>query len=243
LASQLNLPLVDSNQVNHSFPFLLAVTPERLELRENAAKHAKPIFVDFLTPKLNYRIKNGGGKKQLIAKAIGVKNGKNLAVIDATAGFGIDSFILASLGCDVTMLERSPIIGALLKDGLKRLNKNMKISLHVIQSLDYINKISQYDSKKPDVIYLDPMYPTRPKSALNKKIMRVLHELVGDDNDAPKLLEAALRCAKKRVVVKRPKYADYLGDLKPDLQFSSSGSCRYDVYLIENRRNNVPDRN
>lgn len=236
IASQLNLPIIGDKKDSHHFPILLVVTPERLELRENNTKNSKPIFVDFLTPTLNYRIKHGGGKKQLIAKAIGIKNEKNLQILDATAGFGIDSFILASLGCEVVMLERSHIMNALLEDGLARLNnknKNLKIELYNAQALDYINKISDAGLERPDVIYLDPMYPERQKLALNKKSMRILHELVGDDSDAPKLIDAALRCAKKRVVVKRPKHATYLNNLKPDLQFLSKGSCRYDVYLIK----------
>ena len=233
LSWRLHLPLVSQNQSTHLFAFLLAVTPKRLELRENTIKRAKPIFVDFLAPKIYYRTKYGGGKNQLIAKAIGVKNKKNLVVIDATAGFGIDAFILASLGCEVTMLERSPIIGALLKDGLERLdNRNLKIDLKITQSIDYIDKIIKNALEKPDVIYLDPMYPKRSKSALNKRTMRILHEIVGDDADASKLLDLALKCAKNRVIVKRPKLADYLlGKLKPNLQFFSSGSSRYDVYF------------
>jgi len=232
LSQHLHLPLVTQNQPTHSFMFLLTATPNRLELRENTVKGTKPIFVDFLAPKINYRTKYGGGKKQLIAKAIGIKNKKNLVVIDATAGFGVDAFILASLGCEVTMLERSPIIGALLEDGLKRLNsQSLKITLKPTQAFDYINKIMQDGLEKPDVIYLDPMYPKRPKSALNKKVMRVLHEIVGDDSDAPKLLDLALKYVKNRAVVKRPKYAAYLGEIKPSLQFFSSGSSRYDVYF------------
>jgi len=237
LASLLHLPLVDYKHNNNSFLFLLTLTSEHIELRETNIKHAKSIFVDFLSPKLNYRIKHGGGKKQLLAKAIGIKNKKGLFVIDATAGFGVDAFVLASLGCKVVMLERSPIIGILLADGLKRLKKNpkiknLKINLYITQAVDYIDKISRC-FKSPEVIYLDPMYPKRYNSALNKKTMRILHELVGDDSDAYQILEKALKCAKDRVVVKRPRHADYLGGLKPNLQFSSGGSSRYDVYFTK----------
>lgn len=242
IALRLHLPLVNGHNTTH--PFLLAVTPERLELWENNATNHKPIFVDFLTPQIIYRTKYGGGKNQLIAKAIGVSNKKKPVVLDATAGFGIDAFVLASLGCEVTMLERSPVISALLVDGLERLrshrhpgftghpsDKNINLTLKSTPSFDYMDKIIQENLEKPDVIYLDPMYPKRSKSALNKKTMRILHELVGSDNDAAKLLAIALKCAKNRVVVKRPKYTGYLGELKPNLQFFSGGSSRYDVYF------------
>ncbi|HBS51662.1 MAG TPA: SAM-dependent methyltransferase [Coxiellaceae bacterium] len=236
LSTHLRLPLITQNQLINNFAFLLAVTPDHLELRENNVKNSKPIFVDFLAASLNWRIKHGGGKKQLIAKAIGIKGSKKPYVIDATAGFGIDAFVLASLGCEVVMLERSPIIAALLEDGLKRLkkdpkNQTLKISLQTEQSATYINKLIKENREKPDVIYLDPMYPKRSKNILNKKTMRVLHEIVGNDDDASELLNLALNCAKNRVVVKRPNYADNLGLLKPDLQFSSKGSCRYDIYF------------
>lgn len=232
LAHQLNLPFVNSNDA--SYHFLLDATSKRLELRETGVKNSKPIYVDFLAPALSYRIKHSAGNKQLIAKAIGIKGGIRPTVLDTTAGLGVDSFVLASLGCSVIMLERCPIIGALLHDGLERFNKKIKMELHVLQAIDYLNKIFCMEIEKPDTIYLDPMYPERKKSALGKKTMRVLHELVGADEDAADVLTLALKCAKTRVVVKRPSYAENLGLIKPNLQLSLGGSCRYDVYLLIN---------
>jgi 16S rRNA (guanine1516-N2)-methyltransferase len=235
LAGQLNLPFVYHDQI--FYPFLLMVTPERLELREMRVKNSKSIYVDFLGSSLNYRVKSGGGNKQLIAKAVGIKSGFRPTVLDATAGFGVDAFVLASLGCEVVMLERSLVISALLQDGLDRFRKeisvkNIKISLHISQSIDYLSKIFCGKIQKPDVIYFDPMYPKRQKSALGKKTMRILHELVGDDEDAAEVFALALKCAKKRVIVKRPSYAPGLGIIQPDLKFSAGGSCRYDVYFL-----------
>jgi 16S rRNA (guanine1516-N2)-methyltransferase len=234
LAHQLKLPFIGFGCSDCSF--LLTLTPTRLELQERGIKNSKPLYVDFLAPNLNYRIKHGGGNKQLLARAIGIKRGIRPTVLDATAGLGVDAFILASLGCEVVMLERSPIIGALLQDGLDRLKKNsqpkgIKIDLHILQARDYLDKILPAKIKKPDIIYLDPMYPERQKAALGKKSMRILHELVGEDKDAAEVLTLALQCAKKRVVVKRPSYAANLGLLKPDLVFSLGKSCRYDVYF------------
>lgn len=94
--------------------------------------------------------------------------------------------------------------------------------------LNYLEQLSELD--KPEVIYLDPMYPHRTKSALVKKEMRILRHLVGNDQDAQMLCQQALQKAKKRVVVKRPRIAEPLL-AKPDIVFSGSNS-RFDVYLI-----------
>jgi 16S rRNA (guanine1516-N2)-methyltransferase len=230
LANKLHLPIANKDVF---YPFLLVVTPERLELHDKTIKNSKPICVDFLSSKIDYRIKSSCGNKQLIARAVGIKRGVRPTVVDATAGLGVDAFVLASLGCGVVMLERSPIIGALLQDGLNRLQKqsNIKIDLHVMQAKDYFNEIIN----KSDIVYLDPMYPQKSKSALGKKPMRILHEIVGSDEDAADILALALRCAKKRVVVKRPSYAPNLGSLEPSLQFTAKGSCRYDVYFPPSR--------
>jgi 16S rRNA (guanine1516-N2)-methyltransferase len=65
------------------------------------------IFIDFASAANTYRRLHGGGNGQPLARAIGLKTyGLPLVVIDATAGLGQDSFVLASLGCHVTMIER-----------------------------------------------------------------------------------------------------------------------------------------
>ena len=165
---------------------------------------------------------------------MGLKVNFKPTVLDATAGLGSDGFILAQLGCSVTLLERSPVIFALLRDGLNRAIKHPKYSLLSIKliqtnSLIYLKKISTR-KETPDIIYLDPMYPHSAKSALAKKEMRFLRQLVGDDIDAVNLLALALVCAKQRVVVKRPRLAPYLAKLKP--QHSIFGKQhRLDVYF------------
>lgn len=191
------------------------------------------IFVDFVEGALAHRKKFGGGKNQLIAKAVGIKPKIKLSVLDVTAGLGRDAFVLASLGCGVVMCERSKIIYALLQDGLLRAEQEAwfrALSLTLIQmdACDYLSEITE--ENKPDVIYIDPMFPEKNKSALVKKEMRVLREVVGDDLDSEKLLLAALPIAKKRVVVKRAKLAPTLTDKKPDVVYSGKSS-RFDVYL------------
>ena len=191
------------------------------------------IYIDFVHGALNYRRKFGGGKNQLIAKAVGIKPKIKLSVLDATAGLGRDAFVLANLGCDVLMCERSPIIHALLRDGLLRAEKEswfqkLSLKLNHTYSLTYFSQLNE--NNYPDVIYIDPMFPEKNKSALVKKEMRLLREIVGDDIDSEKLLDAALLIAKKRVVVKRAKLAPTLTDKKPDVVYIGKSS-RFDVYL------------
>lgn len=206
---------------------------DRLSLQLDENSEFSPIFVDFIEGALLHRKKYGGGKNQLIAKAVGIKPKIKLSVLDVTAGLGRDAFVLATLGCDVVMCERSAVIYALLEDGLKRAEKEswfcaLSLKLVLVDAIDYFSQITE--ENRPDVIYIDPMFPEKKKSALVKKEMRVLREVVGDDIDSEKLLRAALAIAKKRVVVKRAKCAPMLTDLKPSLVFEGKSS-RFDVYL------------
>jgi len=197
------------------------------------------LSVDFIGGSLGHRKKYGGGKGQTIAKAIGIKQGKAIpSVLDATAGLGKDSYVFACLGCPVTLLERSPIVAALLKDGIERASLNIEFSeiirngfeLHNDDALTYIQAID--DKAKPDVIYLDPMYPEKKKSASVKKNMQILQKLLGQDTDTDEILRVALQKAGKRVVIKRPKGAEELqAEKKPTLSYESKGT-RYDVYII-----------
>lgn len=188
--------------------------------------------------KLAHRREFGGGRGQPLARAIGLKHGINPNVVDATAGLGRDAFVLASLGAHVTMIERSPILAALLNDGMQRLTHNedpelADVQLQLIQAnaIDWLQQQAGIATDKPDVVYLDPMYPHRSKSALVKKEMRALRALVGDDEDAAQLLQAARRYASKRVVVKRPKGAPLLDDTKPSGNVQSKNT-RYDIYTV-----------
>ncbi len=231
LADQLHLPIANIN--SNDFAYLLVITDLGLELRQIGAK-TKPLNVDFLSGESNYRRLQGGGRRQLIARAVGIKSGSSSKVLDATAGLGHDSFVLACLNCSVQMLERSPIIAALLQDGLKRLQQSpdfhdIRMELIVVDAIDYLKQL-QHQPDLPDVIYLDPMFPPRAKSALVKKEMRMLQDIIGKDEDAPELLKAALACKVKRVVVKRPRLAPAISGPEPNLTFEGKSS-RFDVYL------------
>lgn len=191
----------------------------------------KPIKVDFSAKKITYRRKLNQ-KTENLAKAIGIKTKPH--VLDATAGLGRDAFILASLECTVTMLEKSPIITALLQDGLERAahdpdltNVIARMQLIQTDNIKYMKQLKYH----PDVVYLDPMFPVRKKSALVKKEMQILTALLENEppDDEKLLLETARACAKKRVVVKRPRIAKPLDNQEPDFIITGK-TCRFDVY-------------
>ncbi len=235
LAAGLDLPLVVPPHPVVT-PYLLALMPDRLELRELGPGAPGPVYVDFVAGAVAHRRLFGGGRGQPLARAIGLKRGATPTVIDATAGLGRDAFVLACLGCTVHLLERSPIIAALLRDGLERAVLDAVIGALVaermqLQVADAQRYLRQLDpDQHPDVVYLDPMYPHRRKSALVGKEMRLLRQLVGDDEDASELLAAALCCARQRVVVKRPRLAPNLEGPPPTLAITAPNT-RFDVYL------------
>ncbi len=188
------------------------------------------VCVDFSAGRLDYRRQKGGGEQ--IAKAVNYK--ENKCLIDATAGLGRDSFILASHGLDVHLFERHPIVAALLQDGINRASAVDELA-GIVQNMHLYNQAFSFEAAqniaKPDVVYLDPMYPVRQKSAAIKKEMAYFHDLVGVANsDEAAMLQDACVLAKKRVVVKRPRLGDFLNQQKPAYQYEGK-STRFDVYL------------
>lgn len=201
----------------------------KLQLRSNINEKLKPLCIDFTKGKSQHRRLFPG--KELIAKAAGIKKNIKPIVIDATAGLGRDAFVLASLGCEVHLIERSPLLYQLLEDALQRTidDKDLvkilaRMHLHAGDAKDCLQQFNA------DVIYCDPMYPERKKSALVKKEMRILREVNGDDVDADELFLAALEAKVKRVVVKRPMYAENSAEHTPDFSYNGKHT-RFDVYL------------
>ncbi|MCW2256900.1 16S rRNA (guanine1516-N2)-methyltransferase [Providencia alcalifaciens] len=211
----------------------LVLTSESLQLRKMDEPKLGGIFVDFVSGAMAHRRKFGGGRGEAVAKAVGIKKNYLPDVIDATAGLGRDAFVLAALGCHVRMLERHPVVAALLDDGLQRGYQDVEIGewLRQRMSLIHASSITALEdiAAPPDVIYLDPMYPHRQKSALVKKEMRVFQSLVGADDDADALLAPALALAKRRVVVKRPDDAEPLAGQKAPSAVTTK-SHRFDIY-------------
>jgi len=221
-----------SARKQNSLDFLLQLNHQVLELIKLDEPKLSGINVDFVDGAVAHRRKFGGGRGQDIAKAIGLKHGFTPHVLDATAGLGRDAFVLASLGCQVTLMERMPVVAALLDDGIERAKLNADVS-EIAQRMQLIHASSIENmtlADQIDVIYLDPMYPHREKSAAVKKEMRVFQSLVGEDLDADALLAPALALAKYRVVVKRPSYAPPLNNQTPTTSIKMKKN-RFDVYV------------
>lgn len=201
----------------------------RLSLVE--AGQQNPICVDFLSPTSERRRTGIRRRDHPLARAVGRK--KPLPdIIDGTAGLGRDAFVLANLGYRVTAVERSPVLHALLADGMARLLANSRLAA----ALDGRLRVEHGDCRHllcttppPRVVYLDPMFPDRRKSAKVKKEMQVFHRLLGSDSDAAELLTAARKVATDRVVVKRPVWAEPLAS-SPSYTVEGS-KVRWDVYL------------
>jgi len=212
---------------------LLRLDSNGLTLRDPAS--GASLRCELSTGRAGYRRQHGGGVRQALARAVGLRGGARPSVLDATAGLGRDGFELAGLGCHVTLLERSPVVHALLRDGLARAQASAaatcgRISLHLADAAEVLLGLAGDTAvQHPDVVYLDPMHPPRDKAALVRKEMRLLRAAVGDDADAAALIEPALVMARQRVVVKRPLRAEALDGRPPDWSVSGR-TTRYDVY-------------
>lgn len=237
LAKQLGLPFIGELDPNKkmAYDYLLLLTPAYLGLLKTSEKRFTPFYIDFLSGKLAYRSKQAGLRKELLARAIGCKPSDKPVIVDATAGLGRDSFILAKLGFNITMLERSPVLYVLLQDALARARSEASLAdvlarMHLIHTdaISWLNTPAAHPA--PDVILLDPMFPKRQKSASSKKEMALLQDLLGKDEDEQELFATALACATQRVVVKRPQLAPNIAEYTPDYSLPGN-SCRFDIYL------------
>lgn len=233
LAADLGVPFCFDSMVSPDVGALVW-TRSRLEYRPASDVKWNPLFVDFVDGPTGFRRLSGQSRKQPLARAVGVK-GASPSVVDATAGLGRDAFLLACLGCRVTLVERSPILHALLNDGLRRavgVSRSLdevvaRLTLIFADSREYLSNRS--DEDRPDVVYLDPMYESSDRSAASKKEVRICRELVGDDTDASELFGVARNAAKTRVVVKRHPTAAPLAP-NPTIQYEGR-TVRYDAYL------------
>lgn len=186
----------------------------RLEL--DLPEFGKPLFIDFEKyPRQNVLLKKAVGKKPA-------------RICDLSAGLGKDAWFLYSQGYEVELVERSSIIAQLLEDGLQRANCTMK--LFKGEAKDYLALLIN-NKNYPDVIYFDPIFPEKSKTALSQKSARILKAVVGTDEDSEEIFQLALKVATKRVVIKRPLHGKTISDKIPDLVFKGK-SVRFDVYLL-----------
>jgi len=187
----------------------------------------------FIEGAILHRLKYGKGRGHNLAKAVGMKSNKNRTIVDATAGLGYDSFILASLGANVTLIERSEKIYKLLQEGINEAKEYGGHITSIVNRMDLIFGDSKNIIPKlsPEVILVDTMYNERKKSALVKNNMRLVREIVGSDLDQIELIKIALECAKNRVVVKQPRYSEPNDEIRKYSHQILGKTVRYDVYM------------
>lgn len=215
-------------------PFELINTEHGLGLVWHDAKPAmQPLVVDFHQGKTAYRAQHSSLKSEAIAKAVGVSGKFQPQVVDATAGLARDAMVLAQFGCPVQLIERHPMVRALLADALSRGQTKHDPIATAAQRLQLLTQthIAQLPDDSADVVYLDPMFPkTGKQKAQVKKDMQMFQQLIGNDADADQLLYPALRVSRYRVVVKRPNSAPFLDGKEPNAQLKSK-KHRFDIYI------------
>ncbi|MFT5066860.1 MAG: 16S rRNA (guanine1516-N2)-methyltransferase [Yoonia sp.] len=194
---------------------------------------AAELQVDFVTGAVGHRLKFGGGRGQDLAKAMGLRGGKTPMIIDTTAGLGRDSFLLASLGASVIMIERSEKMHALLVQGMKRAANEGGEFREIIARMTLLKGDAKdlLPALTGEAILIDPMHPPRHNSALVKQELRQVREIVGTDDDAADLVRVALKHARNRVVLKWPTKADPIEGLKPCTHQIRGKTTRYDVFM------------
>ncbi|UXY16883.1 class I SAM-dependent methyltransferase [Chitiniphilus purpureus] len=228
LATRYGLPLLHAAPPTGHY---LMWIEDRLNLCQVGDKAR--VAVDFVGGAQAHRRRFGGGLGQPVARAVGLKPGHAPSVLDATAGLARDAFVLATLGCEVTLLERSPVACALVDDGLARAARaeqtaGIAARMRLIQA-DALQWLCDTQAQWA-VLYLDPMFPEPDKRAKSKKEMAAFQALIGGDADADGLLEPARLLATRRVVVKRPRHAPWLAGQEPAYCYEGD-STRFDVYL------------
>lgn len=187
--------------------------------------------VDFGSAEFRYRLRKAAGKNESIARA--VKPEAGLSVLDCTGGLGRDAFLLAHLGCRVTVCERSRVMHILLADGLARAREDVTLKAAACNlKLLYTDArfLLSDQGRRYDVIYLDPMFPRRAGSALVGGEMQCLQHFLGTDGDAEDLLRLCLDSGAGKIVLKRPAHSDWRPPSPPNHLVGSRNS-RLEIYL------------
>ncbi len=232
LAVRLGVPCVTScPESGFTSAVLLRFTGSGLEAHLQSMPDAAPVRVDFAAGAIGHRLRAGGG--ETLVRALGLKSVPDARVLDATGGLGRDAILMARAGLRVTLCERCGPVYALLEDALQRAAQDSAL-LALTERMQLLPLDARDHLADPacryDVIYLDPMFPERSKSALVRKEQRLLQALAGHgEEDASALARLALARADRRVVVKRPRQAPTLLG-KPDVVYAGK-KIRFDVYF------------
>lgn len=213
------------------------MTPELVETEEGLALvgDGMRLVADF--SRLVPRLRPDRLRAELLVKAARVKGVEAPTVVDACAGLGEDALLLAAAGFSVTLFELDPVIAALLRDAMMRAEKTPELAdavsrMHLVEG-DSISGMAQL-TVPPDVIYLDPMFPERTKSAAVKKKFQLLHHLERPCADEQALLDAARAAGPRKIVIKRPAKGPYLAGAKPSHSLAGK-AVRFDVIALPPR--------
>lgn len=174
--------------------------------------------------------------RELLVRAARVRGVPAPTAVDATAGLGEDALLLAAAGFTVTLFEKDPVIAALLRDALERAAGEPQLAVIVSRmelvegdSIAGLHALGLRDHA-PDVVFLDPMFPERTKSAAVKKKFQLLHHLERPCEDEARLLDAARAARPRKIVVKRPPKGPWLAGAKPSHSLAGK-AVRYDVLV------------
>lgn len=236
----LELPLCESYEdaVDRGYELILCAEQAKLSLISSTLGKQTNLEIDFAGGALDHRRHYGGGRNQDLCRAVGLNRQRDLQIADATAGLGRDAFVLSLQGAQVAAYEKNPVLACMLmrarQQGLEQATARPDSELHVVLSrLDFIyaDSSSQIRPQSFDVVYMDPMFPQREKSAKVKKEMQILHQLLEDDKtDSIQLFTSCWSAARSRLVIKRPAKAPLFTDEKPSHQIVGK-AIRYDVYV------------
>ena len=227
LAGQLGAPLLAEAPAGGSYPLCLRYTAEGLTLEGGGLA----LRGDF-RPLLRRAAPSLLGQ-ELPVRAARIKGLAAPTLIDATAGLGEDSFLLAAAGFRVTMFERNPVTAALLSDALERGAADAELAPILARMrlrAEDSRPVLAAGTETADVIFLDPMFPPRQKSSLVGKKLQLLQRLEPPCEAEEELLRAALAAAPRKIVIKRPRKGPFLGEVKPSYSLSGK-TVRYDCLL------------
>jgi 16S rRNA (guanine1516-N2)-methyltransferase len=208
------------------FPLVLGWQEERLSLWRPEGRET-PLSVTFSDGKQGYRLTPERVRHERLIKALGKPREHTRMVLDATAGLGRDAALIAMAGFPVLLAERSPILHAMLADGLRR----APTELAAVMQLLPCAAADAHSMPPLHAVYLDPMFPSREKSAAVKKDLQWLQQLAAypDHHEEAMLLDWALGLDPQRVVVKRPGKAESLAKRRAHHQIAGK-AIRFDVY-------------
>lgn len=220
------------------YKLALITEGESMYLLSTELGEKSPLNIDFVGGAMGHRRAFGAGKKQDICRAVGLNRTSNINILDATAGLGRDAFVLACHGAQVTAYEIDAVLSSMLSWSLSRA-KELAVEQNDAELIESLKRLcfAQLDSSSAlaassfDVVYLDPMFPHRDKSAKVKKEMQILQQLLLNIASNPEqLFQSCWQAAKSRLVIKRPSKALPFADQKPTHQIIGK-SIRYDVYV------------